>query len=132
MITRPFVVRDYVKVGDVEGEVREITINYTKIYTPAYNFVEIPNRKVLDATILNYPKGNVIDYTFQMGFPHDLTNKELIEKCIAPALEEFYEKYKDMLPRKPEFGMFKMDRLEREFSIRTLLPEGKIETFCVI
>ena len=36
MISRPFMVRDYVKIGKVEGEVREITINYTKIYTPAY------------------------------------------------------------------------------------------------
>ena len=31
MISKPFMVRDYVKIGDVEGEVREITINYTKI-----------------------------------------------------------------------------------------------------
>jgi small-conductance mechanosensitive channel len=29
MISRPFMVRDYVKIGDVEGEVKEITINYT-------------------------------------------------------------------------------------------------------
>ena len=42
------------KIGDIEGEVREITINYTKIYSPTYNITEIPNRKVLDSTILNY------------------------------------------------------------------------------
>ena len=54
MISRPFMVRDYVKIGDVEGEVKEITINYTKIYTPTYNITEIPNRKVLDSIILNY------------------------------------------------------------------------------
>jgi len=51
MVSRPFMVRDYVKIGDVEGEVREITINYTKIYTPTYNITEIPNRKVLDSII---------------------------------------------------------------------------------
>jgi len=80
MISRPFMVRDYVKIGDVEGEVREITINYTKIYTPTYNITEIPNRKVLDSTILNYSgKRNIIDYSFQMGlFPNleNVTNKE--------------------------------------------------------
>jgi len=54
MISRPFMVRDYVKIGEVEGEVKEITINYTKIYTPTYNITEIPNRKVLDSIILNY------------------------------------------------------------------------------
>ncbi|MFQ6064693.1 MAG: mechanosensitive ion channel family protein [Candidatus Bathyarchaeia archaeon] len=131
MISRPFMVRDYVKIGDVEGEVREITINYTKIYTPTYNIMEIPNRKVLDSTILNYStKKDIIDYSIQMGFPHseNMTNKELIEKCIVPGLEEFYNKYKDILLKKPELGMNKMTRLERGFLIRLFFPEGKIDT----
>jgi len=132
MISRPFMVRDYVKIEDVEGEVREITINYTKIYTPTYNIMEIPNRKVLDSTILNYStKKNVIDYSLQIGFPHseNITNKELIDECIMPEIEGFYNKYKDLLPRKPELGMNKMDRFERGFLIRLFFPEGKIDTF---
>jgi len=132
MISRPFMVMDYVKIGDIEGEVREITINYTKIYTSTYNIVEIPNRKVLDSTILNYSgKRNIIDYSFQMGFPHHdkITNKELIEECIMPVLDKFYNKYKDILPKKPMVSMFKMDRLERGFLIRMFFPEGKINTF---
>ncbi|NIQ07206.1 MAG: mechanosensitive ion channel family protein, partial [Candidatus Korarchaeota archaeon] len=75
-------------------EVKEITINYTKIYTPTYNVTEIPNRKVLDSIIHNYSgKENVVDYSFQMGFPHHekITNDELVEKCITPAIENFYE-----------------------------------------
>ena len=132
MISRPFMVGDYVKIGDMEGEVQEITINYTKIYTPTYNILEIPNRKVLDSTILNYSGiKNIIDYSFQMGFPHleNVTNKELIEECIMPVLEKFYNKYKDILPKKPELSMFKMDRLERGFLIRMFFPERKINTF---
>jgi len=132
MISRPFMVRDYVKIGDTEGVVREITINYTKIYTPTYNITEIPNRKVLDSTILNYSnKKDIIDYSFQIGFPHteNLTNKQLMEECITPALEKFYKKYKDILPKKPEVSMSKFDRLERAFLIRMFFPEGKIDTF---
>jgi len=132
MISRPFMVRDYVKIGDIEGEVREVTINYTKIYTPTYNITEIPNRKVLDSTILNYSgKRNIIDYSFQMGFPHseNITNKELIEECIMPILEKFYNKYKDVLPKKPEVSMSSMDRLGRGFLIRMFFPGGKIKTF---
>jgi len=132
MMSRPFMVRDYVKIGNIEGEVREITINYTKIYTPTYNITEIPNRKVLDSTILNYSgKRDIIDYSFQMGFPHleNVTNTELIEECIIPVLEKFYKKYKSVLPKKPEGSMFKMDRLERGFMIRMFFPEGKIDTF---
>ena len=132
MISRPFMVRDYVKIGDVEGEVREITINYTKIYTPTYNITEIPNRKVLDSTILNYSgKKDIIDYSFQMGFPHleKMTNKKLIDECVMPAIDKFHHKYKDVLPKKPEVSMFKFDRLERAFMIRMFFPEGKIDAF---
>ena len=132
MISRPFMVNDYVRIGDTEGEIREITINYTKIYSPTYNIIEIPNRRVLDSTILNYSyKKNIIDYSFPMGFPHleNMPNTDLIEHCIKPGIETFYSRYKDVLPRKPEVSMSKMDRLERSFLIRMFFPEGKIETF---
>ena len=132
MISRPFMVRDYVKIGDVEGEVKEITINYTKIYTPTYNITEIPNKKVLDSIILNYSgRKDIIDYAFKMGFPHleDRTNKQMIEDCIKPTIDRFYEKYKDVLPKKPEPSMLTMDRLGREVSIRMYFPEGKINEF---
>jgi len=132
MISRPFMVRDYVKIGDVEGEVKEITINYTKIYTSTYNITEIPNRKVLDSVILNYSgKKNILDYSFKMGFPHleNRTNKQLIEDCIKPTIDKFYKKYKDILTKKPEASMLSMDRLGREVSIRMFFPEGRINDF---
>jgi len=132
MISRPFMVRDYVKIGDVEGEVKEITINYTKIYTPTYNITEIPNRKVLDSIILNYSgKKDIIDYSFKMGFPHleNRTNKQLIEDCIKPTIDKFYKKYKDILTKKPEASMLSMDRLGREIMIRMFFPEGRINDF---
>jgi len=132
MISRPFMVRDYVKIGDVEGEVKEITINYTKIYTPTYNITEIPNRKVLDSIIINYSgKKDIIDYSFKMGFPHldNRTNKQMIEDCIKPTIEKFYKKHKDVLPKKPEASMLTMDRLGREVSIRMFFPEGRINDF---
>jgi len=132
MLSRPFMVRDYVKIGDVEGEVKEITINYTKIYTPTYNITEIPNKKVLDSIILNYSgRKEIIDYTFKMGFPHldHRTNKQMIEDCIKPTIEKFYEKYKDVLTKKPEASMLTMDRLGREVNIRMFFPEGKINQF---
>jgi len=132
MISRPFMVRDYVKIGDVEGEVNEITINYTKIYTPTYNITEIPNKKVLDSIILNYSgRKDIIDYSFKMGFPHleNRTNKQMIEDCIKPTIEKFYKKYKDILPKKPEASMLTMDRLGREVNVRMFFPEGRINEF---
>jgi len=132
MVSRPFMVRDYVKIGDVEGEVKEITINYTKIYTPTYNITEIPNRKVLDSVILNFSgKKDVIDYSFKMGFPHleNRTNKQMIENCIKPTINKFYEKHKDILLKKPEASMLNMDRLGREVMVRMFFPEGRINEF---
>jgi small-conductance mechanosensitive channel len=132
MLSRPFMVDDYVKIGDVEGEVREITINYTKIFTPTYNITEIPNRKVLDSIITNYSgKKNIIDYSFSMGFPHtaDITNEELIKECITPTIEKFHDKYKDVLPEKPQVSMSKFDRLGREVFIRMFFPEKKVVKF---
>lgn len=132
MISRPFMVRDYVRIGEVEGEVKEITINYTKIYTPTYNITEIPNKKVLDSIILNYSgRQDIIDYSFKMGFPHleNRTNKQLIEDCIKPSIEKYYEKYKNILPKKPEASMLNMDRLGREVNIRMFFPEGRINEF---
>ena len=132
MISRPFMVRDYVKIGDVEGEVKEITINYTKIYTPTHAITEIPNKRILDSIIINYSgKLNVIDYSFKMGFPHleNRTNKQLIEECIKPTIEKFYEKYLAVLPKKPEANMLAVDRLGRDVNVRMFFPEGKIDEF---
>lgn len=71
-MSRPFMVEDYVRKGDIEGEVREISINYTEIYTPTYNITEMPNRKVLDSNILNYSgKRSIVEYSFQMGLKGD-------------------------------------------------------------
>jgi len=66
-----------------------------------------------------------------MGFPHleSVTNEELIEECIKPVLEKFHNKYKNLLTKKPELSMSKMNRLERGFMIRMFFPEGKIDTF---
>jgi hypothetical protein len=132
MISRPFMVGDYVRIGDIEGRINEITINYTKVYTPTYNVTEIPNRKVLDSTIINYSgKKNVIDYSFQVGFPHvdDCPTLELVRECVEPTLQKFYDAHKDILPKKPEASMCKLDRLERGFMIRMFFPESKINKF---
>jgi len=132
MITRPFEIEDYVKIGDIEGEVMNISINYTKIYNPTYNYIEISNRKVLDSNIKNYmSEDDLLDYSFEIGFPHSdkISNRLIIERCILPGIDEFYEEYRDLLPKKPEYGMSQMTRLERSFLIRIFFPKGKTKEF---
>ena len=53
---------------------------------------------VVDSIICNYSgKQNIIDYSFEVGFPHleKMPNSELISKCIMPAIERFYIKHKE-------------------------------------
>ena len=143
MISRPFSVSDYVKIGNVEGQVREITVNYTKIYVPTHNLIEIPNKQVLDSQILNYSKKDIVDYTFRVGFPpvlpQDITNAELIENCIAPVIDSFYDRHKEVFVKKPELtistdymgymGSVGLDRLQRTFAVRVLFKEKDVENF---
>ena len=125
LVTMPFKVLDYIKIESVEGEVRAITINYTRILTPTYNLMEIPNRDVLNSRIENCTERNSIDYTFMIGFNHEIGNKELIYRCIAPAIDEFYAIHMDKLPRKPKYSLTEVDRLGRKFAIRFFFKRGK-------
>jgi small-conductance mechanosensitive channel len=51
---RPFRVGDYVKIGDVEGTVLEITLNYTRLLQPDFTKEYVPNSKVVDSQVTNY------------------------------------------------------------------------------
>lgn len=54
LATRPFAVGDYVRIGNNEGIVEEISINYTRIFSPDKVFRTLPNQTVLQNDITNY------------------------------------------------------------------------------
>lgn len=131
MVARPFEVDDYVKIGSSEGEVREITLNYVKIFTPTYTTIEIPNRVVLNSTILHCMSGDSIDYSFPISFAGKVYTEswvsltDLLEKIVEPAIEEFWEKYGEDLSKKPEASVFNVEFLSRTLTIRMFFPKGK-------
>ncbi|MFX1282679.1 MAG: mechanosensitive ion channel family protein [Promethearchaeota archaeon] len=55
MATRPFLIGDYIILPDskVEGRVKEITVNYTKITLPTGNTIFVSNSKFLGQSIIN-------------------------------------------------------------------------------
>ena len=65
LLSRPFRVKDYVRIGDVEGQVEEIGINYTKLYTPSFNLLLIPNTQVMSNRVLNCTHEGYIKYRLQ-------------------------------------------------------------------
>jgi small-conductance mechanosensitive channel len=55
MAARPFLIGDYIILPDtkVEGRVREITVNYTKITLPTGNIILVSNSRFLGQSIIN-------------------------------------------------------------------------------
>jgi small-conductance mechanosensitive channel len=124
LITQPFKVKDYVRIGELEGQVEEITINYTHLYTPTFNLLKVPNTQVMNSRVLNLTHEGFIKYTFTISFDHQFDNNTLLKKVINPAIEEFHNKYQNIQLRKPEAYMELVNRLERVFLIRFFIPKG--------
>lgn len=131
MVSRPFEVNDYVKIGGSEGEVSEITLNYVKLYTPTYTTVEIPNSVVLNSTIQRYMSDGVIDYSFTMSLAGKVYEAswvsvaDLFEEIVEPTLEEFWERHGDVLPRRPEASLSEVAFLNRSVMVRVFFPRGQ-------
>ena len=132
VITQPFRVKDYVKIGDLEGQVEEITINYTNLYTPTFNLLKVPNTYVMNSRVLNMTHEGFIKYTFTVSFSHEFPNAVLMERCIQPAIEEFHEKHKADQLRRPEVYLGHSDRLGMSFLIRFFIPKGEAKKLYVL
>lgn len=132
LLTQPFKVKDYVKIGSMEGQVEEITINYTKIYTPTFNLLKVPNIQVMNNRILNLTHEGFIKYPFTVGFGHIVPNSVLMEKCIQPALDEFHRKHEDSQFRKPEAYLDASNRVGKTYLIRLFISKGEAKDLYVL
>ncbi len=54
LISRVIRIGDYVRIGDIEGVVTDISVNYTKIRTVDGSTVYVSNREISSKSILNY------------------------------------------------------------------------------
>ncbi len=64
LAARPFRVGDYVRIGDVEGIVREITLNYTRVLLSDESRQLVPNSKVVTSQVTNF-RINLSTYVMQ-------------------------------------------------------------------
>ncbi len=114
LIVRPFRVNDYVRIGNVEGIVEEITINYTKIRTSSSTTVLISNQRTLDQDIVNYrctESGPLLYcYGVELTFDYSIPISRL-EKIFDGVIE----KYREKLPRKPWYSIMKMTSFARHY-----------------
>jgi len=113
---RPFKIGDFIKIGEVSGEVIEKTALVTRIRTPKFEDITIPNATVLSSTSTNYSantnqstNGLLIHTTVTIGYDvpwkdihaaliEAALNTEMIEKEPKPfvlqtSLDDFYVSY---------------------------------------
>ena len=129
LISRPFRVKDYVKIGDVEGQVEEISINYTKLYTPSFNLMLIPNTQVMSNRVLNCTHEGFIKYIFTVTVPHSmLFNDDIEQGCLVPAIDEFLSRHEEANLRRPEYYFEGSQAFGRSFKIRLFIPKGEAKT----
>ena len=89
---RPFKIGDFIKIGDVSGEVIEKTALVTRIRTPKFEDITIPNATVLSSTSTNYSSntkqvnnGLLIHTVVSIGY--DVPWKEIHKALIEAALK---------------------------------------------
>ncbi|KAF2334970.1 mechanosensitive ion channel family protein [Flavobacterium daemonense] len=94
---RPFRIGDFIKIGDVSGEVIEKTALVTRIRTPKFEDITIPNATVLSSTSTNYSantkdstNGLLIHTTVTIGYdvPWKDIHKALIDAALKTELAE--------------------------------------------
>ena len=88
LLTKPFVVGDYVTAGSYSGTVQEIRIGYTKLVTPENQVIMIPNRTVTASVITNYSteEKRRLDLTVTASYdaPTELVLEALREAAAVP------------------------------------------------
>ena len=94
---RPFKIGDFIKIGDVSGEVIEKTALVTRIRTPKFEDITIPNATVLSSTSTNYSSntkqvnnGLLIHTVVSIGYdvPWKDIHKALIEAALKTEMIE--------------------------------------------
>jgi small-conductance mechanosensitive channel len=117
LAARPFRVGDYVRIGTVEGIVKEVTINYTKILTIWNNIVSVTNLQIMDRDVTNYAYENeeqvgLYCYTFEICFDHSVSTDK-----IAEIFNEVFENYTHMVPKKPSYILVRSGGFERVYMV---------------
>jgi len=125
LISKPFHINDYVKIGDVEGVVKEITINYTKVLTRDGKTVLIVNQDALNSKIILFSQGSVYTYSLTVTFDHSLTDSEL-EGVFRKVINKFKQEKVDDV----RYSLVELSRLERKY-IFCLLTKDVEDIFTV-
>lgn len=82
IIDKPFVVGDWIKVGEYEGTVVDITFRSTRIKTVEDTIVNIQNSTLANDSITNFAKMEKRRYSFNLKLPLN-TNTDTVDTIIT-------------------------------------------------
>jgi len=69
LVARPFRVGDYIRLGDTEGIVLEITLNYTRVLRTDHTRQFVPNSTTIDSRLTNF-RIRIDDYFDERGMSY--------------------------------------------------------------
>ena len=97
ILTRPFKIDDYIKVGDYEGTVEDIHLVHTKMRTFDNRVIYIPNGTLSSSTVENYSAKDLrrVDLTFSVSYNTDV---EFAKKVILEAVSAHSRVLNDPAP----------------------------------
>ncbi len=110
LVTHPFKVGNFVDAGGSTGTVREINFTHTVLRTPDNKVIHIPNKQIVDATIVNYSEVSKrrVDITFNLSYGADSQKiKEIMHKAIDE--NELVLKDEDIFVRTTAYGSSGID-----------------------
>lgn len=88
---------DYIKVGEHQGKIKDITLLNIVLLNDDYDLVMVPNSLILTANVVNYSRQNIRKLTFDFETTNhsrlnvnDMENK--LKKIIEPYHEEVHSK----------------------------------------
>lgn len=114
LISKPFDIGDFVKIKDIEGIVKEITVNYTKVITADGKTVLFSNRDVLKTSIVVYErKEDIYNYPIEIVFS-STRKKDEIEEILFSLLNKFKSEGKIIDGR---FYLIELKKLEKKYVI---------------
>ena len=94
MLTRPFILQDYIICGDVEGSVYSIGLVYTVLITIDNRMITIPNGTVANATVINVTAQDKrqLDLEINIHYDSDLKKaKEILTEIVESHLQVIQE-----------------------------------------
>lgn len=121
-VDRPFRLGDDVKIGNLEGRVRQITLRSTKIKSFDGKYIIIPNSKLATDPIINYSKSNLrrieLDFEVEVG-----TDIKKVRRIITGMFKEI-----EWITRKkqPDVIITNVTRLGISFQVRVWTKNEKL------